>query len=319
MSHRIVFLDLDTIGRDISLSRPHGHEWVDHGRTRPDEILARAGEASILIVNKVVLREDVLRQLGRLKLIAVCATGTDNIDLDFCRQRGILVSNVRGYAVHTVPEHVLALILTLRRSLFAYRNSVVKGAWQSDGQFALLAHEIRDLHGATLGIVGRGVLGQAVARLAEAFGMNVIYAGRKRETDPPSGRTPFEEVLERADVLSLHCPLTMETRGLLSAPEFARMKRRPILINTARGALVDEKALVDAIEAGTIAGAGIDVVSHEPPPLDHPYMRLAEKPNFILTPHIAWASVSARQRLADLLCENIAAFIAGNPRNLVGE
>ncbi|UEM24185.1 D-2-hydroxyacid dehydrogenase (plasmid) [Skermanella mucosa] len=318
MSETIVFLDHETLGPEVTMRRPSfSHGWEVHGKTTADQVLERAREASILIVNKVPLREPVLDQLPNLKFVAVAATGTDNVDLAACRRRGIPVSNVQAYAVHTVPEHTFSLILALRRSLMAYRESVASGAWQRAAQFTLLDHPIRDLHGSTLGIVGEGAIGQAVAALGRAFGMQVLFSAHKGSTGMGPLYTPFEEVLERSDVLTLHCPLTPQTRDLLGAAEFSRMRRRPIVVNTARGGLIVEADLVQALESGQIAGAAVDAVSVEPPPPDHPFMRLAKRPDFILTPHVGWASREARQEVADQVTACIEAFVAGQPRNLV--
>ncbi|HYH20376.1 MAG TPA: D-2-hydroxyacid dehydrogenase [Azospirillum sp.] len=318
MSETIVFLDHDTLGPEVSMRRPSvPHDWTVYGQTAPDQVVERARDATILIVNKVPLRDAALERLPKLRFVAVAATGTDNVDVAACRRRGIPVSNVRAYAVHTVPEHTFALILALRRSLFAYRESVAAGEWQRGGQFTLLTHPIRDLHGATLGIVGRGAIGQAVAALGQAFGMTVLFAARRGQQDVEAPYTPFDEVLARSDVLSLHCPLTPETRNLLSDAEFERMARRPLVINTGRGGLIDEAALVRALESGRIAGAAVDAVSAEPPPLDHPFMRLTARPDFILTPHVGWASREARQAVADQVTSCIEGFVAGEPRNLV--
>jgi len=318
MTDKIVFLDHDTLGPDVSMRRPTiPHEWTAYGHTSPDEIVERARDVTILIVNKVPLRDPVLDQLPKLRFIAVAATGTDNVDVAACRRRGIPVSNVRAYAVHTVPEHAFALILSLRRSLPAYRDSVAAGAWQRSGQFTLLSHPIRDLNGATLGIIGEGAIGQAVADLGRAFGMRVLFAAHKGRRDMGPLYTPFDDVLERSEVLTLHCPLTPETRNLLGDAEFGRMKRRPLVINTARGGLIDEAALVRALESGLISGAAVDVVSVEPPPLDHPFMRLVGRPDFILTPHVGWASREARQAVADQVTACIEAFAAGRPQNVV--
>jgi len=318
MSETIVFLDADTLGPDVVIRRPgFPHVWRDHGRTAVEDILVRAQDATILVVNKVPLQAPVLEQLPRLKLIAVAATGTDNIDLHACQSRGVLVSNVQAYAVHTVPEHTFALILALRRSLLAYRASVSAGEWQASKQFTLLSHPISDLHGSTLGIIGVGAIGQAVASLGRAFGMRVLFAAHKGSTGMGPLYTPFDDVLANSDVITLHCPLVAATRDLLSDAEFARMKRRPLIINTARGGLIDERALVRAIEGGQIAGAAVDAVTPEPPPHDHPFMRLTERSNFVITPHIGWASREARQEVADQVTASIESFVSGAPRNLV--
>ncbi|MCW2249366.1 glycerate dehydrogenase [Azospirillum fermentarium] len=316
MTERIVILDHDTLGADVVLRRPKiPHTWTVHGRTAADAVVERAADATVLVVNKVPLGADTIARLPHLRFVAVAATGTDTVDLAACRARGIVVSNVQGYAVHTVPEHVFALLLSLRRSLPAYRESVAAGAWQAGGQFTLLSHPIRDLHGATLGIAGFGAIGQAVGRIAEAFGMRVIRAGRKgADTDAP-GIVPFHRFLAESDVITLHCPLTPATRHLLDDDAFARMERRPLVINTARGALIDDAALVRALTGGLISGAAVDATAVEPPAPDHPFMALAGRPDFLLTPHIGWASREARQAVADQVTAAIGAFAAGSPIN----
>src|SRR5919112_223731 len=221
MTEKIVFLDHDTLGPGVSMRRPSfPHEWTAQGLTSADGVVNRARGAPSLVVNKVPRREPVLDQLPDLRFIAVAATGTDNVDLAACKQRGIPVSNVQAYAVHTVPEHTFALILALRRSLPAYRASVAAGDWQKSGQFTLLSHPIRDLHGSTLGIIGEGAIGQAVADLGRAFGMQVLLSAHKGSTGMGPLYTPFEEVLERSDILTLHCPLTPGTKNLLGDAEF---------------------------------------------------------------------------------------------------
>jgi glycerate dehydrogenase len=319
MDHRIVFLDRDTIPDDVPLRRAgFVHGWTDYPRTRPEEVVARCRGATIVVVNKVPLTGAMIEALPGLRMIAVAATGTDRINLDAAAARRVVVSNVRGYATTTVPEHTFALILALRRSLPAYRASVAAGAWQRAGQFCYFDHPIHDLAGATICIIGAGSIGGAVARLAEAFGMNVLRAGRKGGVQVAPGYTPFAEALAAADVITLHCPLTDTTRNLIGAAEFDLMARRPLLINTARGGLVDEVALVAALEGGKLSGAAFDVASAEPPPPDHPLMRLAHRPDFILTPHVAWASREAIAALAEQLIGNIEAFVSGAPRNVIG-
>lgn len=314
----IVFLDRDTVSPQTILRAPgFHHHLIVHGRTRPGEVAGRIADADIVIVNKVKLTAEALEHASRLKLIAVAATGTDHVDLKACASRGIAVSNIRNYAVHTVPEHTFALIFALRRSICAYRDSVNAGRWQDADQFCYFDFPIRDMAHATLGVIGDGVLGQAVAQMGKALGMQVLFSGFKGRPTMGSLYTPFEEVLARSDIITLHCPLLAETRGMIGAPEFAQMKRKPLLINTARGGLVDEWAVGPALEAGQISGAGFDVVSIEPPPADHPFMRLNQRPDFILTPHVAWASDEAIQGLANQLIDNIESFVAGTPRNLV--
>jgi glycerate dehydrogenase len=257
--------------------------------------------------------------LPQLQMIAVAATGTNNVDLEACRARGIVVSNIRGYAVHTVPEHVFALLLALSRNVFAYREAVAAGRWQASDQFCFFDYPIRDLHGATLGVMGGGSLGSGVIRLAEAFGMRVLRAERKGASSVRDGYTAFDRVLQEADAISLHCPLTAETKNLIGEAELRAMKPSALLINTARGGLVDELVLVRALQEGWIAGAGFDVLSVEPPSAGNPLLTpaLLAQPNFLLTPHVAWASRPAMQSLADQLIGNIEAFARGEPQNRV--
>lgn len=315
---KIVFLDRETISPRTHVRRPaFDHEWVEYPRTGPAEAAERLRDANVAIVNKVRLTADVLAQAPRLRLIAVAATGTDNIDLAACQARGIVVSNIRGYATHTVPEHTFALIFALRRSICAYRDAVRAGRWQQADQFCFFDHPIRDLAGSTLGVVGDGALGQSVAAMGRALGMRVLISGHKGRTGQGRLYTPFEETLRQADVLTLHCPLNDRTRNMIAAPEFAQMERSPLLVNTARGGLVDESAVGPALDAGQISGAAFDVTSVEPPPADHPFMALLDRPNFILTPHVAWASAEAIQALADQLIDNIEAFVASRPTNVV--
>lgn len=314
----IVFLDRDTLGPHTRLRAPSfPHRLMSYGHTAAHEVGARIADADIVIVNKVRLDALAIEQAPGLRCIAVAATGTDNVDLQACRPRGIVVSNVRNYAVHTVPEHTCALIFALRRSICAYRDAVRAGLWQRSGQFCFFDHPIHDLAGSTLGVIGDGVLGQAVAAMGQALGMRVRMSTFKGRNDQGALYTPFEKVLAESDVLTLHCPLTAETRHLIGAAEFAAMKRAPLLINTARGGLVDEAAVGPALEAGQICGAAFDVLTSEPPPDKHPLMALVDRPDFILTPHVAWASKEAVQALADQLIDNLEAFERGLAANVV--
>lgn len=315
---RIVHLECESLIADIR--RPSfAHDWIEYPTTAPHELVERLRGATIAIVNKVSLPAAAVDALPELKMIAVAATGTNIVDLDACRWRGIVVSNIRGYAEHTVPEHVFSLLLALSRNLFAWRETVRAGRWQQSDQFCLFDHPIRDLHGATLGVIGSGSLGNGVVRLAEAFGMRVLRAERRAAAVVRPGYTAFAEVLAAADAISLHCPLNDETRGLIGEAELRAMKPTAVLINTARGGIVDEAALIRALREGWIAAAGFDVITAEPPPADHPMVdpALLALPNFLLTPHVAWASRPAMQALADQLIDNIEAFVAGNPRNVV--
>lgn len=292
------------------------HEWVDYEETDPTEITERLREATIAIVNKLPLREAELSRLPQLKLIAVAATGVNNIDLDYCKTKSIAVCNTRNYAKHSLPEHVVMFILALRRNLIAYLQDVRAGKWQEAKQFCLLDYTIRDLHGSTLGIIGYGFLGKSVSKLAQAMGMNVLIAERRSAATVREGRTAFQEVLQRSDVITLHCPLTEETRNLIDEKEFQEMNQDSLLINTARGGLVNEGALIQALQEGLIAGAAFDVLSEEPPRKGNALLD-ADLPNLIVTPHIAWASREAMQTLADQLVDNLEAFVKGEPRNLV--
>jgi glycerate dehydrogenase len=312
---RIVFLERNTI--QANFRRPaFEHEWIEHAETAASQVVERLEDASIVISNKLALREPDLSRLPELKLIAIAATGSDCVDLDYCRAHEIAVCNVRGYAVNSVPEHVLTLMLALRRNLLSYRADVQAGKWQHSKQFCLLTHELHDIAGSTLGIIGYGSIGKAMARLGEAVGMRVLISERKKAETIRDGRTSFAEVLRQSDVISLHCPLTAETENLLGHAEFKAMKRNALLINTARGALVEDAALIEALQNGLIAGAGVDVLREEPPVNGSPLLEL-NLPNFIVTPHVAWASNEAVQALADQVIDNIEAFVDGRPSNLL--
>jgi len=312
---RIVFLERNTIAADFR--RPaFDHEWIEFGESFQDQVVERLRDATIAISNKLSLREAELSQLPELKLIAIAATGSDNIDLQYCREHEIAVSNTRGYAVNSVPEHVLMMMLALRRNLLAYRADVQSGMWQQSKQFCLLTHELHDISGSTLGIIGYGSIGKAMARLGQSMGMRVLIAEHKHAGTIRDGRTSFADTLRQSDVISLHCPLTDETLDLFRQAEFELMKAGALLINTARGALVDDAALIEALQNGAIAGAGYDALREEPPRHGSPLLDL-NLPNFIITPHVAWASNEAVQALADQVIDNIEAFIAGPPRNLL--
>ena len=314
----IVFLDRDTLPPETTLRAPDlPHEITVHARTAPEDVAARIAEADVVITNKVPITADAIAHAPKLKLLAVAATGTDVIDLAACKAAGVTVSNIRDYARHTVPEHTFALILALRRSLLAYRQSVLDGRWEEAAQFCYFDYPISDLAGSTLGIVGSGVLGRAVSGIAQGFGMRVVFAARKDGAATAPGHVPFDEVMRSADIITLHCPLMPETRNLIGPREFDLMTRRPLVINTGRGGLVDEAALVAALDAGKIAGAGFDVLTREPPGAEHPLRKVAGRPNVILTPHVAWASAEAIQGLADQLIDNIEGFCRGEPSNVV--
>jgi glycerate dehydrogenase len=315
MSHSVVFLDRASL--QAKVRRPSfAHTWQEYPASSAGELPQKLADATVAITNKVPLRADTLKQLPKLKMIAVAATGYDVIDIDYCKANGIAVANIRNYAVHTVPEHAFALMLALRRNLFAYREDVANGRWAQVDQFCFFDHPIRDMFGATLGIIGEGALGQATAKIARAFGMKVLFADHAPPKMPDVEFTPFDEVLAQSDIISLHAPLTPDTRNLIGSKELKKMKSTAILINTSRGGLVDEQALAEALKQGVIAGAGFDVLTKEPPKDGNPLLEL-QLPNFILTPHVAWASDGAMQFLADQLIDNIEAFVAGKPQHLV--
>ena len=311
---RAVFLDRQSL--PVRFTTPTCvTDYIEYAETAADQVVERLQDATVAIINKVALREAALTQLPNLKLIALAATGYDCVDIQYCRAHGITVTNIRNYAVHAVPEHVFALILALRRNLIGYRQTVADGTWQQARQFCVFSGEIRDLNQSVLGLVGRGSIAKAVAKIAHGFGMRVIYSHPTAAVDDEASR-PLAELLATADVVSLHCPLTPATRGIISETELRCMKSGALLINTARGGLVDEIALARALTEGWIGGAGFDVLTTEPPRDGNVLLQL-NLPNFILTPHVAWASIEAMQGLADQLTGNIEAWAAGTPRHMV--
>jgi len=315
---RGVVLDLDSLSpRDLdlqALQRQLDH-WDLHPHTNPDQVHERIADAQVVVTNKVALTAGHIQSSPALKLICVAATGTDNIDLEAATKAGIQVSNARDYATASVVEHVFALLLTLTRQLDRYRDRVHNGDWRHSREFCLFDETIGELSGRTLGIIGYGVLGQAVAQVARAFSMNVQVAQNPHRAPQPD-RVSLKTLLATSDVVTLHCPLNDATRGLIGASELAGMKHNAILINTARGGIVDEQALVNALQKNQIQSAAIDVLSEEPPNKGNPLLDY-RSPRLIVTPHVAWASQSARQRLVNELSENIAAFLRGNQRNAV--
>ena len=315
---RGVFLDLRTVDQgdlDLTSLRSVVTQWAYHDWTAPSQVIDRIQDAGIVVTNKIRLDEAALESAHTLKLVCIAATGTNNIDLDACRSRNITVCNVTGYATPSVVEHVYAQILNLLRRLNEYRTAIEQGRWQNANDFCLMDFPIRELNGLTLGIVGYGELGRAVATTGKAFGMNVLIAERAG-TYPRPGRIPLDELLAASHVVSLHCPLAENTRNLIGERELGLMRRDAILVNTARGGIVDEAALLEAIRGGRIAGAAVDVLSEEPPHRGNPLLQLS-LPNLLVTPHIAWASINARQRLIDEIAANISAWQDGTPRNLV--
>ena len=315
-----VFLDLNTVDRgDLNLEplRQALPEWEFFQRTEPDAIAERIRDAEVVVTNKVFLGAAAIASAPRLRLICAAATGTNNIDLAAADARSIPVCNARNYATDSVVQHVFAVLLTLVTRIDDYRADIRAGRWSASDQFCLLDHPIRTLAGMHLGIVGFGVLGQATARMAEAFGMRVTVAGSLRpDAAGADDRPALDELLPQLDVLSLHCPLTDRTRNLIDGRRLARMPQGSLLINTARGGLIEPRALADSLRTGHLGGAGIDVLEPEPPPAGHPLLA-PDIPNLVLTPHTAWAARSARQNVLEEVRANIAAFLAEAPRNVV--
>jgi len=286
-----------------------------HRNTAAAETGTRIAGAELVILNKVRLTREILAQAPTVKLVCVVATGTDVVDLGAARDLGVTVCNCQAYGTDSVVQHVFSAILALHTSLFRYHQAVRDGRWQQAEQFCFLDYPIVELRGKTLVIVGSGNLGRGVAAVAEAFGMEVVAAARPGRSDDT--RPSLEKLLPRADVLTLHCPLTEQTRGLIGERELAMMKPTAFLVNAARGGIVDEQALVEALRSGTIAGAAVDVLTVEPPRDGNPLLA-ADLPNLIVTPHIAWASREARQRIIDQTVENILAWKEGRAVRVVG-
>jgi glycerate dehydrogenase len=312
MSNRLIaaFLDFATMGPNVStvsLDAIVDTKYFAHSRA--EELRERLATAEIAIINKVKLDRETIVAAPRLRLIALSATGTDNVDCRAAEERGVAVANTRGYASAAVAQHVFALVLALTNHVARYDALVRADAWRKSPSFALFDYPIHELTGRTLGVVGFGALGRAVAALGRCFAMEVLISTRFRD-EPAEGRVPFTTILRTADIVSLHCPLTQETHHMIGAAELARMKPNALLINTARGGLIDGKALAAALKNGTIGGAGIDVLPVEPPGADEPLLA-TDIPNLLITPHIAWAAREARQRALEQVAENIAAFLNG--------
>ncbi len=310
---RVVFLDagsLDLGDLDLGPLQRAADPLECYPRTRPEALLPRLASAEAAIVNKVVLDADTLRRLPRLRLIAVAATGTNNVDLDAARELGITVTNCQGYGTAAVAQHTLALMLNHFTRIPEATARVCEGAWSRSAHFSLIDPGQREIAGRRLGIVGYGTLGRQVAAYAEALGMEVWVSERPDAVSCRAGRVPFHDLLPEVDVLSLHCPLTETTAGLIDGRVLQRMRGDALLVNTARGGLVDESALLQALQSGEIGAAAVDVLSQEPPPADHP-MVIAALPNLVITPHSAWAALEARQRIVDQLHRILVAFADG--------
>ncbi|UTL80501.1 2-hydroxyacid dehydrogenase [Pseudomonas putida] len=317
-TRRAVFLDhqsLDLGDLDLSPLQSQFDAFELYDATRPDQVAERLQGAVAVISNKVMLDADALSANPQLKLILVAATGTNNVDLAAARGQGITVCNCQGYGTPSVAQHTLALLLALATRLCDYNRAVAEGQWAKASQFCLLDFPIVELEGKTLGLLGHGELGGAVARLAEAFGMRVLSGqipGRPARND----RLPLDELLPQVDALTLHCPLNEHTRHMIGARELALLKPGALVVNTARGGLIDEQALADTLRRGHLGGAATDVLSVEPPVNGNPLLA-GDIPRLLITPHSAWGAVESRQRIVGQLSENTQAFFAGQPRRVV--
>lgn len=312
---QIVVLDRDTlVNRPFDFDFPH--TLSSYGTTEAHETLARIRGADIVITNKVVISAQAFAENPQLKLVAVTATGVNNVDVEAAKQNGTAVCNIRAYGNESVAEHAFMMMITLMRNLPAYQRDVAAGLWENSPFFCHLGSPMRDLNGKTLAIFGRGNIGKTLAAYAQAFKMNVVFAEHKHAQSVRNGYVSFDEAIRSADVVSLNCPLTPQTANMIGETELQQMKPGAILINCGRGGLVDEAALVAALKYGQIGGAGFDVLTQEPPRNGNPLLK-ARLPNLIVTPHIAWASQEAANRLFNILLDNINHFVAGNPQNLV--
>jgi len=315
-----VILDFDSVGPgDLDLSKLYELpvQWTVYPNCLASQVAERIASADIVLINKAPILAPQIEIASELKLISIFATGTNIIDLNAARARGIVVSNAIGYGTGSVVQHVWSLILALTTNLDGYRKAAMDGSWEESDFFCVMDFSVRELQGKVIGIVGAGELGSGVAKIAEAFGMRVVFAALPgRSYSPQANRIPFKDLLTKADIVSLHCPLTKDTAGLISTEELGLMKDSAILINTARGALVDEHALKKALQERTIAGAATDVLSVEPP-VDGNVLLDESIPNLIITPHVAWIAHESRQRLVDQVAGNVEAFLEGKPRNQV--
>jgi glycerate dehydrogenase len=325
---KTAFLDYKTVDPsdlDLSPLRKIAPNLILYDKTAADEVNKRIQDAEIIIINKTKLDAAALYQAKKVKLICLVATGTDNVDLVAAKEQGVTVCNIKNYCTDSVAQHVVLSILALSHHFNEYQLSLKQGLWQKSEQFCLLEYPITELSAKTLGIVGLGVLGTAVANLAVSFGMRILVAESFRpengmtndaQQKPEFKRVPFQDLVSQSDVISLHCPLTPETKNLFDLKTFKSMKKNALLINTARGGLINDEALLHALENGSIAGAALDVLDREPPAADHPLLN-SGLPNLIVTPHVAWAAKEARQRALDEIAKNIACYLKGEPRNVV--
>ena len=312
---KAVFLDRGTFLENVELSAPEGvTDYVVYGDTKQQDalIIERCKDADIILANKVKINSEVIAALPQLKLIQLTATGMNNVDVEACKTHGVELYNVAGYAVKSVPEHTFMLMLGALRAALHYHNKVVDGSWEQSGSFCLMDVPLIDLEDKTLGIIGVGTIGERVTEIAKAFGMKVLWAEHQGKTPRNEDYTDFETVLATSDVISLHCPLTEKTEHLINQDTLAKMKQKPLVVNVARGGVVDSHAMAAAVENGQVMGYATDVFEQEPTPNNDPLLRLArnQHPRVIFSPHNAWGSKAAQEKLWDILSQQVSAFIA---------
>ena len=313
MKKNVVFLDRDTFPEGFIIPPLKiNAKWKYYGFTSDKQVSNRIKDAHIIVNNKVNLTSKNLNGANKLELIAISATGTNIVDLEYCKSKGIAVTNLRDYASDSVAEHVLAMILTLLKQIKGLEKDIKKDIWQTRKVFALLSKKIQNLNGRTIGIIGKGSIGLKVAKLSKAFGMKVRFLSAKKLK-----KSDLSKFLKNIDILTIHCPLNKNTENLISLKELKLMKKDSMVINTARGGIINEADLVYALNKKIISSAGIDVTTMEPPRRNHPYYKIINSPNFIWTPHTAWASDETLKNALDQLIENINSFYLGKPKNLV--
>ena len=309
---KAVFLDRGTFLDSVDLPAPAGISDYQIFESTPQDdatIIERCQDADILITNKVKITRSIIEQLPNLKLIQLTATGTNNVDKDACEAQDITLYNVAGYAIKSVPEHTFMLMLNAMRAGLHYHNKVVDGSWQQDGNFCLLDIPLIDLEDKTLGIIGVGTIGKRVSEIAQAFGMNVLWAEHQGREPRDSDYTEFDEVLARSEVISLHCPLTEATKHLINSDTLSQMQQQPLIVNAARGGIVNSQALVDAINDEQILGYATDVFEQEPIAEDDPLLGISDHPRVVFSPHNAWGSVAAQEKLWKILSKQVSEFI----------
>lgn len=316
---KIVLLDKSAVASSVTLPElKFDHQWIEYDYTEPSELVERAKGATIVITCGAPLRANELKELPDLKLICVAMTGTDHVDVDYCHKNGIDVCNVPAYSPATVAEHALGLLLALRRKIVAYHNLLKSNEWYGDDWYTkvFLDYSVNDVHSSRIGIIGTGKIGNAMGNMAAAIGMDVVYYNRG-QIDKEKSLVSFDELLETCDAISIHCPLNDTTRDIFTINEFKRMKKGSVIINAARGGIVNESDLAEALKSGLLAGAALDVVENEPLAPSEPLLSLMDLPNFIMTPHVAWSSQQAMQGLIDRAFDNMHEYCNGTPKNLV--